>query len=98
MKTLSTYRSKQFLRELSNGLIVAIIASLLVIFPPIVEPADATAISGSGPEANIFGLGTYHAVALNSKGLLYTWGYNASGQLGDGSAQTATYSQLISVP
>ena len=29
--------------------------------------------------------GEFHAVAINSKGTMYAWGYNKDGQLGNGS-------------
>ena len=98
MSAVKTFTAKQGLRELSNLLVVAIITSLLVMFPPLEDRAEATLASGLGAEASFFDFGTYYAVALNSKGLLYTWGYNANGELGDGDKGTDTSSpQLISV-
>ncbi|MBK7148651.1 MAG: hypothetical protein IPH78_07435 [Bacteroidetes bacterium] len=34
--------------------------------------------------------GQYHTLALNANGTLYVWGYNAYGQIGDGTATTRT--------
>ena len=34
--------------------------------------------------------GAYHAVALRGDGKIYTWGYNGSGQLGNGTVNTST--------
>jgi hypothetical protein len=39
----------------------------------------------AGVTATAVSAGTYHSLALGSEGKLYSWGYNANGQLGDGS-------------
>jgi len=62
------------MRTLTSVPKVALILSVLLTFLPVKAPAQAL---GPEPMAN-------HTVGLNSNGIVYTWGYNGYGQLGDG--------------
>lgn len=49
---------------------------------PRLQPTLVTALSGIGVHITAVAVGTYHVIALSSKGNVYVWGYNANGQLG----------------
>jgi uncharacterized repeat protein (TIGR02543 family) len=42
--------------------------------------------------------GSSHSLAVTTQGRVYAWGYNGSGQLGDGTANSRTTPTLINVP
>ncbi len=61
-------------------------------FTPIEEPIivnKAEAVKGLPPIAQISGTGSRHVLALATDGSVWAWGYNAFGQLGNGSTADA---------
>lgn len=54
-------------------------------------------IQKAPPRGFCFGLNAYHAVALKSDGTVWEAGYNAYGQLGDGtSTNSRTFEKVLS--
>ncbi|TKR27319.1 cell wall anchor protein [Cellulomonas hominis] len=51
-----------------------------------------------GTEITALAAGYYHVVAMSSDGGVYAWGYNSSGQLGDGTTTTSSVPVVTQVP
>mmetsp|Transcript_5110 Transcript_5110/g.18347 ORF Transcript_5110/g.18347 Transcript_5110/m.18347 type:complete len:647 (-) Transcript_5110:1354-3294(-) len=54
-------------------------------------PTLVTSLSSLGIHISDIALGAFHVVALSSNGNVYTWGYNAQGQLGNGNTISQAY-------
>lgn len=56
-------------------------------------PVTVLGTSGTGTLSNIvsLGVGQYQSLAVDSSGSTYSWGYNGSGQLGDGTTTNRLY-------
>ena len=52
----------------------------------------------SGVTASVIGAGDDHALAIGSNGLLYSWGENIDGQLGNGNTTEKKVPGLVSMP
>jgi len=52
----------------------------------------------AGVTFTVMSAGTYHSVALGSDGNTYAWGYNAAGQLGDGTTTSSNVPVQVAVP
>lgn len=52
----------------------------------------------AGVEITALAAGYYHVVAMSSDGGLYAWGYNSSGQLGDGTLVTSSVPVVSQLP
>ena len=57
-------------------------------------PAVVEALAG----ATRIAMSPYHACARMADGLLYCWGWNAFGQLGDGTTTSRTTPELVPLP
>lgn len=51
--------------------------------------------SSSNWNSNLFAVGYYHSIAVNSLGEVYSWGYGGQGQLGDGTTTSRTVTSRI---
>ncbi len=71
--------------QLGDGTTTSSDLPALVTAPP---DTDFTAIAA----------GTAHSLALSSTGVVYAWGYNGSGQLGDGSDESSSTMTAVTFP
>lgn len=69
--------------------VVILIASLLVIYP---QAKHETSVASAQQPLTFISVatGNDHTLALSSEGLIYSWGRNNSGQLGDGTTSSRT--------
>ena len=61
------------------------------------DPANPTDTSKGLKAVQVSG-GTYHSLAVGADGNTYAWGYNSSGQLGDGTRTSRTTPVMVSKP
>ena len=61
------------------------------------DPASPTDTSKGLKAVQVSG-GTYHSLAVGADGNTYAWGYNSSGQLGDGTTTSRTTPVMVSKP
>ncbi|MCP8613844.1 InlB B-repeat-containing protein [Bifidobacterium asteroides] len=61
------------------------------------DPANPTDTSKGLKAVQVSG-GTYHSLAVGSDGNTYAWGYNSSGQLGDGTTTSRTTPVMVKEP
>ena len=61
------------------------------------DPANPTDTSKGLKAVQVSG-GTYHSLAVGADGNTYAWGYNSSGQLGDGTTTSRTTPVMVKEP